>query len=355
MIDLDTRARAAASGLRRAADRFALPEPTPSRAPRSGRVIVVVAALIFVGVLAIAWVSTRATTRVQTVTTRPTRIVGTKVGGSPIAIAIDKRGAFVATQRKEVVRLDLRTGAELARIPTGREIHGVVSDPRLGVWAFGGGDGADQTGVVVALDRSTNRRRLEIPLLDGAPTGIAFARGAVWVAQRNAHLRKLDPGTGRTLLEIATGANDSAPGQLLSARGRLWLNDSPRVLGFDPENPTARPARLEGGNIEKVAWDGTSLLTRECGETCYVVGRTRTRETRYYEAFGDLATADGVAWVISPNQSRIQQLDDQRVGVDIPRDPQPRLGDQPRYLTVGGSAAWYAVPERGRVYRIPLP
>lgn len=374
MMDLDTRARTAGSGLRRAADRFALPEPTPTRAPRRRGTIAFVAALTVAAVLAIAWIATRGdTTRVDTVTTRPTTgITSTQVGGYPIHITVDRLGAWVDTQQNEAVRLDPRTGSPVARVPTASPVRRTFTDPELGVWILGGGDGGAGLagGDIMFLGPWTDRPPFTMHLAN-PPTGIAFARGTVWVADSGAHLRRVDPSTDRTLVEIATGADDAAPGQLVFAGGRLWLHDTDRLLAFDPARgaPVALPASPVG-NIRSIATDGRWLWLSMCTRACVLERhdpRTGALLQRYAEqplakndgGEGTIVAANGAVWAIAAKgPTLIRATPDGKVRSVMRIPTKLRSTDrleQFRYFGVGAGALWYSVPERGLVYRIPLP
>jgi hypothetical protein len=395
MNDLDVRAHSAAAGLRHAVDQF---EPitdtsAPVRRYRGSRVVLALLALVLVsavGAVLAAWLRDDDTS-VRTVDEPPvTATTSTFVGGYPIAITVDDRGAFVTNQQEEVVRLDRTTGAIAARVPTERRIYGVATDPELGIWAWGGGDGADGTGDLVFLGPATDRPPTTLHLEDGV-LSLVLAAGRVWTVDTGGNLIARDPRTLQVILQ--TNVPSAEDGHTLAADDeRLWVATHTSLYAFDPTDPGpsgfgVNPGPLRGASPPIVELTGTesfrslasdgrwlwdSVCTDEQSERCFLERRdpetgalverdNRALATRYSGSGigAGIHAADGSVWAIAADGPSLLRTTPsgrvERVMTIPPRLRSDGTVDEFRYFGIGAGALWYSVPEAGEIYRIPLP
>ena len=385
MTDLEVRARAAASGLRDAVHRFE-PAAAPARPTRRRRNPLVMAGA---GLVAIALVTTVVLVwrsdgeGVHTLRSGPGNgITSTRVGGYPIAITVNRQGAFVVNQQPEVVRLDRATGAIAARVPTERMVIGVATDPTLGIWAFGGSDGGDSTGDLVFLGPSTVRPPTTLPVEDGV-SALALAAGRVWTMDTAGNLLARDP---RTLqVTFQTTIPDTENGTSITATpGALWVATRTSLYRFDlaqsDRSTSLRPASIQLTGSERFQsfasdgrWLWDSVCTDHAGEQCFLerrsrqTGRLLTRDdhrlANRYGAGGSPATgiqaADGSVWAIGADGPTLLRTTPSGTVARILPIPQNLRTDATdgewRYFGVGAGALWYSVPKHGVIYRIPLP
>lgn len=385
MNDLDTRARAAASGLRRAVDEFQPTDTVPGRSRPRHRGLVIAAAGLVAGTLIVAgvlaWRSD--TSSIRTVDhPPPTRIVSAQVGGAPIAITVDGRGVFVANETNEVVRLDRHRGRIAARVRTEQAVSQVATDPQLGIWAFGGAGPFDRTGDLTFLGPSTERPPATVQLEDGA-VALAFTPDRVWFADHAGVLYRLDP---RTLKvdSVASVPGNALDRSLVVAGGRLWLASANTLYPFDPDHPSLRmpdvpPVSDRFGGFEALASDGRWLWASVCADPGHNFSRTFSRGCvlerrdaktgellqRFTEqplatnngGDGAIVSSDGAVWAVNAEGSLIRTTPSGGVERVLSIPMRLRSADrnsQFRYFGVGAGALWYSVPEQGRVYRIPL-
>jgi hypothetical protein len=393
MNDLDFRAHSAAAGLRHAVDQF---EPitvtsAPARRYRGSRVVIALIALIVVasvGAVVVAALRDDPST-VRTVDDPPVTATAF-VGGYPIAITVDERGVFVTNQQPEVVRLDRSTGAIETRVPTDPNVVGVATDPELGIWAWGGGDGADGTGDLVFLGPATDRPPTTLHLEDGV-LSLVLAAGRVWTVDTAGDLIARDPLTLDVTLQ--TNVAFAEDGHTLAATDeRIWVATRTSLYAIDPTDPGpsgfgVNPGPLRGAPPPIVELTGTeswrslasdgrllwdSVCTDEVGERCFLERRdpetgallerdSRALATRYSGSGpgAGIHSADGAVWAIAADGPSLLRSTPsgrlERVMTIPPRLRSDGTVDEFRYFGVGAGALWYSVPEAGEVYRIPLP
>ena len=192
---------------------------------------------------------------------RSNRVTGRQRGVAPVVAA---RSLWLVDDKAgEVVRIDLRTGRELARIR------------RLGIdsgqpfFLTGAGAGSvwvySEAGAVARIDPGSNRVTALVPLPGARPGGpagrgflfggpTAFAGGAVWIANP-AGLYRVDPAANRArrLPIRARPFSEYGHISLAADEGRVWMRAGDRrVVGIDPRTARVvadRPAGGGGGNI----------------------------------------------------------------------------------------------------------
>jgi hypothetical protein len=135
-----------------------------------------------------AWATDPSRNIVVRIDSTARRVVGrTRVPDHPTALAADRGAAWVATvgSHHALWRLDPATGRPVATIPLPMTPKKVVLGAGS-VWISGNTrpdhhDGRTG-GMVVRVDRATNRIVAKIPLGDVAADGILVSHGDVWVA-----------------------------------------------------------------------------------------------------------------------------------------------------------------------------
>ena len=137
-----------------------------------------------------------------------------------------------------VTRLDPRTNAVIARIPT-PDPASVVGVGAGAIWltSFPGNS-------LTRIDPQHNRVTRTISLAPGGagPIGVTVFDGFVWVANHNGEpttsVSKIDPATMRVVDVIPVGAaTDAGPVWILSSAGSIWTNvnsDPNVVVRIDP-------------------------------------------------------------------------------------------------------------------------
>jgi DNA-binding beta-propeller fold protein YncE len=149
------------------------------------------------------------------------------VAGSGIVFAGDSVWVL-STRPPGLVELDPATGKELARvaIPLSPNLkHGVID-----AWWVAAGAGSLWVAEanydrVERVDAATAKVTASIPVPTAAPFGIAFYRGAAWVAG-SGKVSRIDPATGKVASPL-TLARGSAPvfTQVAAGPSGLWATD----------------------------------------------------------------------------------------------------------------------------------
>jgi DNA-binding beta-propeller fold protein YncE len=150
-------------------------------------------------------------------------------------------GSVWATQFDgRLIRIDARTGRISARISARPTYFGSVVTVGGGFVWTGNDDERNTSGSVSKIDPATNRVVGNVTGL-GSPQSIAFAQGAVWVADHAGWLLKIDPST---LEIVARRRLDFGPHGVVVADDAVYVADShgKRLLEADPE--TARVRRI---------------------------------------------------------------------------------------------------------------
>jgi len=242
-------------------------------------------------------------------TTTPTGSVGAvAIAATPSAVWVADSGAYNLGTAGEprLIRIDTATGRVVARIAAGY-LRGDVATGAGGIWAASETPGIG--GVVVRVDPRTNRivtriragtwpralavvgntvwvadsapfyrhgeliridattdRRVGRPLAMGAaPTAIAVADGALWVA--DAHddvVRRVDTRTTRTVANIPVGRS---PYAIVAAFGSLWVTnaDDGTVSRIDPRTQRVVATIRLGGTPYGIAAGGREVWVANLG------------------------------------------------------------------------------------------
>jgi hypothetical protein len=163
------------------------------------------------------------------------RAVGAVNVSGPQALLANAGSLWIATP-SSVVRLNLRSGSKLGRIPM--PTNGV----NAGLASGAGSIWLAPTGAsrLLRIDPSNNRLVANIPLgvnhrgrLSSLGGGVAFAAGRIWVSRVSNGPRgdvvSVNPATNReTATPVAVG---SGPETVVSAFGSLWVDNTSVVIG----------------------------------------------------------------------------------------------------------------------------
>ncbi|CAA9496512.1 MAG: hypothetical protein AVDCRST_MAG85-1501, partial [uncultured Solirubrobacteraceae bacterium] len=192
------------------------------------------------------------------------------------------------------------------------------------------------------------------------PTGIAIARGAVFVARpRTDRLRRVDLETFRraeTSYRVGRGTTD-----LDAGLGALWATSDTtveRLTRIDLDDGTRRVAELPDGTPVAVEVTGSAIWVGIRGSATQPlpvasVARVDPRTMRVLrtipvpDGVQDIAVGDGAVWISNRRTPTITRLDvrtgvQQKIGV----------GRRPGGIALGGGAVWVAGTEEGVVRRI---
>ncbi len=380
MNDVDTRARVAASGLRRAVDHFEAVGTVAERSSPSRRRLVIAAAGLVAAALVVAGVvAWRAdTSSIRTVDHPPPRgITSVDVGGEPIAITVDPHGVFVANGTNEVVRLDRRTGRLATRVATDQPVDHVAAGPSLGVWGFNTNPGfrGDAPGYLTRVLLSG--RPPTTVRLPARADEVALGDGHVWIIDAAGDLTARDPRTLKITYQTNFGRFTQGS-SLALADNRVWLATSTTLFRLPARVPhRSRPQQAasllrSGYRFKAIATDGHSLWDSVCVDTIVFVCSLERRDAatgKLQRRFNDhplwnqvgdatLVESNGAIWAMEGNGSLLRTTKDGGVKrvLNLPAplraSADPWIGN--RAFAVGAGALWYSVPEQGRVYRIPL-
>ena len=237
------------------------------------------------------------------------------IGDRPRQLALDDDGLLVVGDRF-LHRVELPSGRETARVPVGTRTAtpaGLVGMAAKGdrVWvaccAFK--HGQRPAGMLLEVDARRQRVVRRVPVPDG-PLAVLADREAVWVATGDGSVRKLDPGTGRTVLRVPPVSPKSRIQALASGSdGKLWAADTgassvrrldPATGRYDLAVPVDIPRNLAVGL-------GTVWVVRGLDQTLTRVDERTGRVGRLVPAttLGDIrgivATADAV-WVTTGDE-----------------------------------------------------
>ncbi|MEO8621570.1 MAG: YncE family protein [bacterium] len=152
-----------------------------------------------------------------------------------------------------VVRLDLRSGAITARVPTGRRSDVIVAGFGS-VWVASSAEN-----VVVRIDASTNQVLARIPV-GRSPKFMAAGEGAIWVQNRyEGSVSRIDPATNREVARIAAWAPTLA-GDIAVGGGAVWLSvGGMPVTRIDPTTNVVTHQYVGGDGIDAIRWGAGAL------------------------------------------------------------------------------------------------
>jgi hypothetical protein len=216
---------------------------------------------------------------------------------------------------------------------------------------------ADFEGRVLRLDPATRRVRARIPV-GGTPVTIAAGGAVVWVMSvdpgraSRSHLIKLDVRSGRIVDRVAV---NGFGGAMAAGAGGLWLAPHTQrdIERIDPGGSHQRTAFLPNLGGQELTVSGQSVWTRGDdnsvieidGASGRIVNRVRgiSAEGVLGSARNLLADADSL-WAVLPAQGMLYRVEGGRITQRI------AVGDHAGGVARVGGAIWVGV-QRGRAGR----
>jgi len=239
--------------------------------------------------------------------------VGTSTA-TPAGLALSRGQAWVPAETSDLLwRVDPAAGRPPGEVRLGQPLYGPVAMAARGdsIWvaccAFK--YGRRPAGMLLQVDARRHRVVRRVPVPDG-PLAVLADREALWVATADGSVRKLDPGTGRTVLRIPPVSPKSRIQALASGSdGKLWAADTgassvrrldPATGRYDLAVPVHIPRNLAVGPGTVWVVRGLNQTLTRVDERTGRVGR-RVPATTLGGIRGIVATADAV-WVTTGDE-----------------------------------------------------
>jgi YVTN family beta-propeller protein len=264
-------------------------------------------------------------------------------GVRPSELASEAGSLWVANRADDTVtQVDPRSDSVVSTSSPGTSVDALAAG-RGAVWT------ADtRRGVAVRLDpgfrsvRSTVRLTPEANLFPSS-SAVAVGEGAVWVANGNAEVVRVDPDTDRVTAAIQVGNEPSA---IATGDGAIWVadrvdNTATRIDASGANAVTAvvpvgrGPAAIAvGANGVWVANTGEDTISRIDPDTASVVARIDVGERPTGVAVG----AGGV-WVANSAGGSVSRIDPEtnRITKTV------ELGEAPQGVTVSAGSVWVSI------------
>lgn len=179
----------------------------------------------------------------------------------PLALDGDSASVWVATGMGQLLQISDGRIAERYRAPVAR---GIAVEAGT-VWLTGGGDGANPTGAVVAVDASSGRVVQTLELPGEAPYGVDTGATATYVAIHEGDLARVDRTGDITRVPLSEGLTQVLvdAGQIWVAEpddGRVWrvpagLDTEPSAVDLvaNPRGPSCPQGLTSGAGVVWVA------------------------------------------------------------------------------------------------------
>ena len=276
------------------------------------------------------------------------RLVASIAAPSPRAVMTGYGSVWVANgPTRTVTRLDPRTNAVIARIPT-PDPASVIAVGAGAVWvtSFPGNS-------LTRIDPWRDRVTRTISLAPGGagPVGVTVFRGFIWVANHNGEpttsVSKIDPATMRVVDVIPVGAEDFAgPQWIVSGAGSIWtnVNSIPNVVvRIDPRTDRILATIPAPSSCAQLAADDTAVWGASGDDPSCPPGLDRidTRTNRVTATF-DVGAADAVAlahgslWYGTTTTHQLGRIDTRtNTVVSLLNLPGPAFN-----MTAGAHAIW---------------
>lgn len=251
---------------------------------------------------------------------------------------------------------------------------------------------SEQSAAGTGTERGSPARRLVIPL-QGRPSAVAYADGALWVADdERGVVQRLDPADGEAVGEPV--AVSPHPTSLSAGEGLLWVTDAEgTVTALDTRTGQARHERLEVGGVlvtvaadRERAWVGdieagtvrsidaaTGQLGRAVrvpagvvrlelvGQMLWVSGleatvtpvRTDTLAVGEPAPVGQapigMVAGNGLLWVANSDSDSVSRLD---LASGERRNEDAAVGDAPIAIAMVGDEAWVLDQDGASITRL---
>jgi YVTN family beta-propeller protein len=216
-----------------------------------------------------------------------------------------------------IARVDLKTGAVSATIPTGiANSEGSIVAGAESIWML-----TDGKGTLARFDPATNRVVAEINLASGS-FGLAFGEGAVWATStEHDTVTRVDPNTNLVVETIAVGKR---PRFIATGAGAVWaLNQGDgSVSRIDPKtNKVAATIDVgvpgPGGDI--AVGEGSVWVTSFEFPLSRIDPTSNTVVQQFFGKGGDAVRVGlGSVWLSNIEAGNVWRIDPRRVEATIP-------------------------------------
>ena len=169
-------------------------------------------------------------------------------------MAVDGTTAWVvATDSGHLIRLDLATATETARIDIGPGAAGVIvgDDGQIYVGRYDTGTSGES--VIVANASATETHRFKGSPLGGIAAGEA---GTIWVLEKAGRVAHLDGSTGRSLGSMAVTVDANEHMEIVAGAGARWLSSDHSAVRRIAGDATVAAEIETGGGIPLTFADG---------------------------------------------------------------------------------------------------
>jgi len=260
---------------------------------------------------------------------------------------------------KTVTRLDPRTDAVIARIPTPR-FASVVGAGAGAIWVTSfPGD------TLSRIDPGTNRvtRTISLAPRGTGPIGVTVVHGFVWVANHDGEpttsVFKIDPATMRVVDVIpVSGFNEAGPVWIVSSAGSIWTNVNGNrnvVVRIDPRTDRILARIPAPSACAQLAADDSGVWGG-CGDDPFLPGLSRIdpRTNRVTATFneggwsGAVALDHGSLWFATTATHKLGRIDTRtNKVVSLLNLPGPAFG-----MTAGAGAIWTTDRDDGLLFKV---
>jgi hypothetical protein len=312
------------------------------------------------------------------------RAAGAVNVGAPQALLANAGSLWIATP-SSVVKLNLRNGSKLGRIPT--HTRGVNAGLAFGagsIWLAPTG-----TSRLLRIDPSTNRLVANIHLgvnhkgrLSSLGGGVTFAAGRIWVSRVSNGPRgdvvSVNPTTNReTATPVTVG---SGPDTVVSAFGALWVDNTSVVIGKNAPSqtypavsridPRTRQVTTEWFSGTSATGFGSLWVTTDAGSDEAAIIRVNPANGKTLAQIDvprviSISSGGGRLWAISYPRSRSARLFEPIKGTAALWQIDPRTSHivgrpvrlpltQPISIVVSDGQLWIADYHSGKVIHFQL-
>jgi len=167
-----------------------------------------------------AWVAHGFSVERVDAATGTARVIWSELGGAPSGLALTPDAVWIAdTTTGSVVRVDVDSGLARTVEITGRGggLPGPVGGIARGAAAIWATSTTDDELVRIDPETVVVTRRVRV---GDRPNGVTYGAGAVWVANTDGTVSRVDPGS-RRVTKIRVGGS---PTGIAFARGRVWVS-----------------------------------------------------------------------------------------------------------------------------------
>jgi len=265
-------------------------------------------------------------------------VVFTSSGSGPAGLPrIDRQSAGL---------IDPASGKIVAEVPVGPQPRAI---------AVGGGSVwvANEGNETVTRIVSSSRKTATITL-QGHPTGLTFAAGAVWATTIEGGLIRIDPAFDSAAAPVKVSVGAAGPPSVVSAGGSLWVTApdttlvrvglaSERRRTFAPDTGVEGPLASGRGTL----WVAGSSFVAPIDPVTGIGTGAAVRLSGFSSA---LTYGAGAVWTVSTDADDLQRIDPATGSVT----DTITVGRNPTGVAVGSGAAWVANGSDGTVTRLDL-